>query len=401
MATGAHATDGYFTHGTGAKAKGAGGAAIASAQDALGIAANPASAVDLGNRTDAGLELFSPNRSAAIHGNGVAPDATYSGNASKLFANPEFGIVRQIDGRSAWGVAVYGNGGMNTDYTSNPFGRFGATRSAGVNLEQLFISPTYAYRITDRQSIGISADILVQAFYAHGIAPFASASQDPANFSNRSQETVFGGGFRVGYLAHVTDKLTFGASYKSKTKSGKFKKYAGLFAEGGGFDVPASMGVGIGYQATPALNLAFDVRQIDYSDVKSVGNPLSQLFLGKPFGSADGPGFGWRDVTSYKLGLNDKVSPDLTLRAGYSHANQPIPASETFLNILAPATVQDQYTVGATWTLKDNLELTGYALLAPKKTVKGAGSIPSTFGGGEADISLSETAIGLSLGWKH
>lgn len=148
-ATGAHATDGYFTHGIGAKAKGAGGTEIAHAQDSLAIAANPASAIDLGNRINAGLEVFSPDRSATIHGNGVAADAGYDGNDTKLFAIPEFGLVRQINSRSAWGVAVYGNGGMNTGYAINPYSRFGATRAAGVNLEQLFISPTYAYRLTE------------------------------------------------------------------------------------------------------------------------------------------------------------------------------------------------------------------------------------------------------------
>lgn len=398
-ASSASATDGYFTHGTGAKAKGSGGAEIAYAQDSLAIAANPASAINLGNRTDAGLDLFAPRRSAFIHGNGVAADARYDGNDTKTFAIPEFGLVRQIDDKSAWGIAVYGNGGMNTDYKSNPFGRFGAMRSAGVNLEQLFISPTYAYRLTPRQSIGISLDLLVQDFYAKGISPFASASQDPANFSNRSKDTALGAGLRIGYLANVTDKLAFGASWKSRTQSGEFKKYAGLFAEKGGFDVPSSYGLGISYQATQPLSIAFDVRKINYSEVKSVGNPLSQLFLGKPFGSDAGPGFGWRDVTSYKLGLNYVVSPELTVRGGYSHSTQPIATSQTFLNILAPATIQDQYTAGATWALKKNLELTGYVLIAPKKTVKGSGSIPVTFGGGEADISLAETAVGFSLGW--
>ncbi|ESQ90988.1 OmpP1/FadL family transporter [Asticcacaulis benevestitus] len=401
LASGAHATDGYFAHGIGAKAKGAGGTEIAHAQDSLAIAANPASAVDLGNRLDAGLEVFSPDRSAVIHGNGMAADARYDGNDSKLFAVPEFGLVRQINGRSAWGVAVYGNGGMNTDYAVNPFGRFGATRSAGVNLEQLFISPTYAYRLTERQSVGVSLDILVQAFYAKGLSPFASASQDPANFSNRSKDTVLGSGVRIGYLAHITDKLAFGASWKSRTKAGDFKKYSGLFAEGGSFDSPSTYGVGLSYQATAPLNLAFDVRKINYSEVKSVGNPLSQLFLGAPFGSDNGPGFGWRDVTTYKVGANYAISPRLTVRGGYSHSDQPIAASETFLNILAPATVQDQYTTGATWALTSDLELTGYVLVAPKKTVKGAGSIPASFGGGEADISLAETAVGVSVGWRH
>jgi long-chain fatty acid transport protein len=36
---------------------------------------------------------------------------------------------------------------------------------------------------------------------------------------------------------------------------------------------------------------------------------------------------------------------------------------------------------------------------APTNRVKGAGSIPANFGGGEADIRLAETAAGISLGF--
>ena len=54
----AFATDGYFLNGMGAKAKGAGGVAIAMADDAVAVAANPASAIDLGERLDIGFEVF-------------------------------------------------------------------------------------------------------------------------------------------------------------------------------------------------------------------------------------------------------------------------------------------------------------------------------------------------------
>jgi long-chain fatty acid transport protein len=36
---------------------------------------------------------------------------------------------------------------------------------------------------------------------------------------------------------------------------------------------------------------------------------------------------------------------------------------------------------------------------APEKTVKGSGSIPASFGGGEANVHLSEVVAGLAVGW--
>jgi long-chain fatty acid transport protein len=36
---------------------------------------------------------------------------------------------------------------------------------------------------------------------------------------------------------------------------------------------------------------------------------------------------------------------------------------------------------------------------APRNTVRGANSIPMPYGGGEADVHLAETAVGLSVGF--
>ena len=64
----ASATNGYFTHGVGLKAKGMAGASIAYPQDALAAGNNPAGMAFLGDRLDAGVDLFRPDRGAEIVG---------------------------------------------------------------------------------------------------------------------------------------------------------------------------------------------------------------------------------------------------------------------------------------------------------------------------------------------
>ncbi|WP_292684519.1 hypothetical protein [Novosphingobium sp.] len=142
------------------------------------------------------------------------------------------------------GIAVYGNGGMNTVYKSNPFASFGASGPAGIDLRQIFITPTAAVRFAPGHSLGVSPIIVVQGFRATGIQPFAAASLAPANFTNRGTDWSAGAGVRVGYLGHLGDKVSLGAFYQSKIWTGHFDKYAGLFAGHGGFDVPASYGAG-------------------------------------------------------------------------------------------------------------------------------------------------------------
>lgn len=395
----AHATDGYFAHGYGAASKGMAGAGLAYPQDSLALATNPAAATALGNRWDVGLDVFKPTRTAAFRG--TAQDRAYDGDGNPVSFIPEAGWVTQVSDRLAIGIAAYGNGGMVTDYKTNPFARFGATGAAGVELQQLFISPTVAYRFAPGHSVGLSVNLAGQTFRARGLGPFAGFSQDPAHFTNQGVDKAFGYGLRLGYLGQVTDRLSLGGFWQSETRFDAFEKYRGLFAQGGDFDAPSTYGLGVAFKATPKLDLVADWRRIEFSKVKSVGTPIAVLFAGRPFGADNGPGFGWRDADVIKLGVNYRVDDQWQVRAGYDHTDNPIPADQTLLNIVAPAVVTDQFTLGATWTRHSGLEISGYAMYAPEKTLRGAASIPPAFGGGNADLSMSETVVGVSFGWKH
>ncbi len=395
----AQATDGYFLSGVGAKAKGMGGVAVAMPQDALSIASNPASATALPNRVDVGVEIFIPDRGATISGNGAGLNGSYSGNGANPFVLPEFGYVRSLTDSIAIGLTINGNGGMNTQYNANPFASFGATGPAGVDLKQVFISPTVAVELAEGHSVGLSPILLVQGFRVTGIQPFTAASSAPARFTNQGTDVAFGGGFRAGYLGQLAPGISIGAFYQSRIEAQDFDKYAGLFAQGGGFDVPESYGAGIALEPAPGLLLGVDVKRIEYSEIQSVGNPLAPLFGGTPFGAQGGPGFGWQDITVFKIGASMAVSEALTLRAGYGRSGNPVPASETFLNILAPGVVQDHFTIGATLGLGNGMEVTAYGMRAPRNEVAGAGSIPAPYGGGEADVFLAETSVGIAFGW--
>ncbi len=400
----AGATNGYFSAGYGVKAQGLAGVGIALPQDALAAATNPAGTSEVGDRLDLGLTWFVPRRSADIVGNAFGADAGYSGDGKKNFLLPEIAYTRQLSNTLGVGVALYGNGGLNTEYPVNPYSRFGASGTAGVNLEQLFITPSVAWRLAPGQSIGAALNLAYQRFSAQGIGLFGGFSQAPANVSDQGTDSSTGAGLRLGWAGTVAPGLQLGATWASKIH-GKFDKYRGLFAGGGGFDIPANYGAGLAWQVAPAWNIAADVQTIRYSQVHSVGHSAAKLFAGVPLGAADGPGFGWRDVTTFKVGVTHALSAAVTLRAGLSHNRQPVPDGETFFNILAPGVVQDHVTVGGTWLQPGGGELSGFFAYAPNKTVTGAGSIPpglppAGLGGGNANVRLKETIIGISYGWR-
>ena len=395
------ATTGYFMHGYGVKAQGNAGTAIAQFQDALTIANNPAGLSWIGARVDIGVTVFAPDRSAEIGGNAAHANGQYDGNGRKYFVIPEIALNHQVNDQVALGLAIYGNGGMNTGYKQNPYAAFGNTGTAGVDLTQAFISPAVSWKYAKNQSIGVATNILYQRFEARGLSGFVGFSADGANLSNRGKDSSTGIGARIGWTGTFFDEhLTLGANYSSKINADRFDKYQGLFAEKGDFDVPESYGVGVAVKITPQLTVAADVQRINYSDVKSVGNSfdVTQLQQGHVFGTQKGPGFGWDDINIYKVGVTYQAHPRLILRGGYSHNDQPIPDSEVFLNILAPGVVQDHVSVGATWHVDQHQELSVAYTHALEEEVKG--QISPAFGGGEAKLKMSQDILGLTYGYK-
>ncbi|MCE9568747.1 MAG: outer membrane protein transport protein [Rhodocyclales bacterium] len=396
----AFATNGYFAHGYGMKAKGMAGVGIALPQDGLAAATNPAGMVMVGDRLDLGVDWFKPNRGAEIVGTGVGINGSYDGNGDSSFLVPEFGYNKMLGWDMSVGVSVYGNGGMNTKYNISPFVAIGGQNPAGVNLEQLFIAPTFAMRLNKDHALGVSIVMAYQTFGATGLQPFDGAgSLHAGSVTNRGNDHSTGWGLRLGWTGQVSENVTLGATYASKIK-GKFNDYKGLFAEEGRFDIPENYGIGIAVKATPKLTVAADIQQINYGSVKAIANPNCGG-AGCLLGTSGGSGFGWRDMTVFKLGVSYELSKDMTLRAGVSTNRQPIPARETFFNILAPGVVENHLTLGGTWTLANKNELTVGYMHAFKKTVNGSGSVAATgMGAGEANLHMSQDSLGLAYGIK-
>jgi len=394
----AHATNGYFPIAYGQKNEAMGGASIALPLDSIAAANNPAGMVMVGDRIDFGLIWFKPNRSAEFTGN-PALNGTYDGNGRSNFFIPQFGYNKMIKPDMSVGVSVFGNGGMNTQYNTNPFTNFGANGNLGINLSQLFVAPTWAMKLNPTNAVGVSLNLAYQMFSATGInGAFLGLSSDPNALTDNGTDTSTGYGVRIGWTGEVTPTVTLGATYQSKTKMSKFDMYKGLFAEQGGFDIPSQYGIGVAFKAMPETTVAFDFERINFSDVASVHNPL--VYPPPPYlGDNNGSGFGWQDINVYKLGVSHAYNSLFTIRAGWDHCDQPIPNSQTLLNTVAPGIVQDHLTLGGTWTLADKSEISVAYVHAFKKTVNGSGSIPGGFGGGEANLTMYEDSIGISYGW--
>ena len=397
------ATDGYFLTGYGAKQQGQGGAGVALPADSLAGATNPAGLVLVGNRYDLGFTLFRPIRSATIVGNTLPPgypdaNGTYDANRVKDFFLPELGYNHLLNPKLAFGVSIFGNGGLDTSYKT-PIPLLGSTRG-GVDIEQLFLSPSVAYKVNSHNSLGVAVNVAYQRFTAEGLQNFAtsSTSSAPAYVTNTGHANTYGAGVRIGWLGELNHIVNVGLTYQTKTYTSKFDRYKGLFAEQGGFDIPANVAGGIAIKVHPKATVLFDAERIFYGQVKSIANSdANQAALG----SINGPGFGWHDITAIKTGVSFKVNPAVTLRAGYNYSQLPFDKTQTFFNILAPATIQHHLHVGATWSSPSGKEVTLVYVHAFENTVNGVNSIPPTAGGGNANLRMYQNSVTLGFGWDR
>ncbi len=425
----AWATNGYFTHGTSTAEKGLAGAGVAYSQDTLAAANNPAGMVLQGARYDIGGAWFAPMRSYSVTGGptpGCGPGGcTFSigdgdqsiDSKNEGFLIPQFGYNWVIDDNSTIGISVFGNGGMNTEYkggTALVFdgvaafntlpGTFGAG-TAGVDLSQLFIATTYAAKLSETTSWGVSGIAVYQRFEAKGLANFSPFSLDPGNLTNNDHDTSTGIGLRLGIQGELAPGIRFGAAYQPEIDMGEFDDYAGLFAEDGDFDIPSNFTIGLAFDVGQNGVLVVDLQQINYEDVPAVSNSISNFATCAPgtgpggsgagdgcLGGDDGAGFGWEDIQVVKVGYQWQEGK-MTWRVGVSVSEQPIPDEEVVFNILAPGVIEETFTFGFTRQLDSESSLNFAAMYAPSVSVDGTSNFdPSQ----EVELEMDQYELVLS-----
>ncbi len=425
----ANATDGYFSNGIGTKSKGMAGAGIAFHKGPFGAALNPAGLAFLDKKwsVEVSVGLFNPNRKYTVTGAATTPDKWgYMGpdgfvndprfmafglaegtveSDKKYFVIPAVAFSYKIGEKHNLGFNFYGNGGMNTTYetktyysaiidsfgdplpTGQPNPMTNVTQPTGVNLQQMFISLTYAIQL-GKHSIGVSPVFVYQTFEATGLQAFRDMGMAGSPqltqmlgtpnrmdyVTNNGVDNSTGFGVKIGYQGELFDGFRLGASWQPKIKMSKLDKYAGLFAEEGGFDIPCNWQAGVSYTIDEKVTIMFDVKQIMYSKVKSIANPMKpeemmpmvptvpaepgMLFQPNPnwvpLGDENGAGFGWEDMTVFKLGVEVACVKTWQFRTGFSYGTNPIQESEVMFNILAPAVNDMHFSLGFTKEIKDH-----------------------------------------------
>lgn len=125
----------------------------------------------------------------------------------------------------------------------------------------------------------------------------------------------------------------------------------------------------------------------------SIGNASLSNF-GNGFGAANGPGVDWKNVNVVKLGVQWEMDRQWALRAGYNPGTNPVQSQDVFLNTLAPGVIKSHITLGNTYALSADQELTFALWHGRRNSVSGNAFPPPT------RMSMSQNGVGLQFSRK-
>ncbi|MCP4474975.1 MAG: hypothetical protein GY821_10515 [Gammaproteobacteria bacterium] len=402
----AYAGFGNLDIGAGEINKGSAGVGVAMPQDSLAAAINPASMSFVpSSRADIGITVVHPPRGYKASGSPFSPPPGFGvpilpgdyDSGDNAIPNPSLGYLQHIkDSPLTYSIAMAG-AGWSTDYDEAVFN----SGHAGAQYMQYLTNLAASWKVNDKLALGGSFIIAAQTLSIDGISSFAPLSNDPNNLSDRGTNFSYGAGVKIGFMARPIEKVSIGAAYQPEIAMTKMHKYSGTLPNDGAMNIPPTATAGIAVQITPTLKAGFDTQYIWYSAVPAYSNNFKcgtgNLMSGTTcLGTANGTGFGWRNVAAYKLGAVWNALPTWIFRAGYLYATQPIRSSQILLATLAPTTVQNHFTLGVSHIIKQRFQLSAMALYGLKEDVSGY----NTFAPDQKiTVHMQDFEFGVALGY--
>jgi len=382
LAGSAYATNGMNVEGYGPIATGMGGASMAYDNGNAAMMNNPATlglAAD-GNRLDLSVGFLGPDVNV-VGGQESGGDAYYM---------PAGGWTRK-SGNLTYGVGVFAQGGMGTEFA---MGLDGLPERSELGVGRL-IAPL-AFNVNQNLTIGGSVDFVWAMLDLRMAMPFgdgtygmsslitvpptgalggalgglAAADNVRLDFSDDNDFTGKAKGYglagKIGFAYKVNPMFSIGGTYHSKTNLGDMETSSGgaAFIVNGGvmtvpgkisvrdFQWPETYGLGVSIQATQSMMVAADWKHIGWKDVME-NFTMTYAALGDSVTFALPQS--WDDQDVFQIGLSYKATDALTLRAGASFSDNPIP--DATMHYLFPAIVENHYTVGLGYAINNTSDV--------------------------------------------
>ncbi|WP_242355112.1 MULTISPECIES: OmpP1/FadL family transporter [unclassified Anaeromyxobacter] len=401
----AHATNGMRMIGFGAVQDAMGGVGVGATLDGASLLTNPAGIADLGRCFELGGSYFKP--SVSYSATGSMPAMFVANDGASLDSDrgaspiPVIAYVQPVTDRISAGLGVFGVAGMGVDYATNLY--YGPTLTSYM---QGRFTPGASYRVSDRLTLGVTANVMVAQMKYDVASGAGQAAHDTS--------TAVGGGATFGVKFTPVKRVTLGAAYETRSWFQDFSfdvparpnpMAPGTTIPGGtdklSFDQPQSATLGVAVTPVDALLLAVDVQWIDWSS--TMGDGLPQ-YTSDPSATGAMPfNMGWSDQWVVKVGAQVKPTAQLALRAGYNYGKMPLDPDRAFENMAFPAVSEHHLTAGVGYAIGQKLNVNVAGMYALNSKLEGSNAAPPPpMGNGQGiaaystEMSQLEIDVGLA-----
>jgi len=347
--------DGLFLNGVSPRSIGRGGTNLGFADNGGILFDNPAAAINISSEG-----LFE------ITGAGLITDMRYSDPQNpkvedvNLVPIPQLAYIRraEMDENWAYGFGIFTPAGFMQSWRMRgkfPFGGEQPYNSWGSLTK---ILPTLAYRVNDQLSIGGSFGLAIchtelEGPYTMQNAGALTGLPTFINLHDSGAAPVFS----VGLQYKLTEATTMGLAYQSESRfrlDGKADATIPVLGTHK-FDTdmyltwPRTLGLGVKHQLDPKRIVAADVIWFNWSSsFDTIGIVMTdEAHPNLPQIHEQFP-LHWHDSVSIRLGYEQIVFGNQTVRCGYVFHPNPIPP--TTLTPYIPATLQNCFSLGYGFT---------------------------------------------------
>ena len=348
----------------GAKASGMAGAFVATADDPSAIFYNPAGIAQQRELTVlAGATFINFSNEFTGDRNSVYTSGTEGKYDRHTFVPPNMYAILPIGNNLTVGFGTFAAWGLRTDWADPWVGR---EISKDADLKTVSFQPTIAWQTSDgRFAIGGGVEYrrgrVILSANSLELNPFTGRVVDVANTRLASD---YGDdiGYNVGVLFKASDRLRFGASYRSEMdmdlegeaditqiSTGNAQLDAVIASQlppdqaiSTTFPFPAVAAVGVAFSPSDRVDIEFDITHMTWSRFEA---------LTVAFETTPSRGFtreqNWDDSSAYRIGTNIEATPEWDVRLGALYDENPQPVEA--VSPLLPDSDRLGFTFGAGW----------------------------------------------------
>lgn len=365
------------TFGIGAKASAMGGAFSAYADDPFAVYYNPAGLTQIDRPTlAAGVHMIDPTiklKDFYVEGSSdprfprtKAEAVNFSDTSENLYA-PALGFAMPLTERLALGVAIYAPFGLEVEFSNNAKTNPTAYSSFHSYYFREVITPSLAYKVNDKLSLGFGVSIgktksAAEKYYYLGTQNLTSEGPyydnlralDGAHLKVELEDEI-NYSFNVGVMYKPTSTITLGLTYRSETDvdfegdayvNGHKVAKATL-----DYNHPQQVQAGVRYAPHSRFSVEMDVVWTNWGINKDQVEPLtaipnSPITLPVKEVRSDRR---WENTRQLRFGAEYVMNDLITLRCGYFYDPTPIP--DDTLDTMWPDADKKTYSIGAGFNL--------------------------------------------------